>query len=146
MKDKPLAPKERSRQRKLMKLEKEKYFSFNQPKDNVVENRDYLIKELERMYPHGDMTKTKEERDFRTNTPVKQTLHKPDYRRSDMYTKVKGIPRAPFIPSHVPKLDDDGSEVDIIGNEDTGITQDKADPKVQEKNGNPVSPREWTED
>ena len=55
------------------------------------------------MYPYGDLSKTKEERDFRVNTPIKENqILKPEFRRDDMYTKVKGVPRRPFIPSHVP--------------------------------------------
>ena len=90
-------------------------FSFNLPVDGLMENKKAVMKELLRIYPHGDLTKTKYERDFRCNTPIgDQRSNKQEYRPSDIYTKVKGVPRRPFIPSYIPKLGQEGSDIEVI--------------------------------
>jgi hypothetical protein len=62
------------------------------------------------MYPKDEIVKMKHEKSFRTNTPVRGARDMSEYRREDIQTKVKGIPREPFIPSHVPKYEDIMSE------------------------------------
>lgn len=114
MKDKVIPSAERFRQKKLKSHIRQQMFSFNNPGDGAFENKEYLLKELLKRYPHGDLTKTKQERDFRTNTPTQgRPLQKQEFRRDDMFTKVKGVPRNPFIPSHIPKLSDTHSENEV---------------------------------
>jgi len=96
---------------KNKKKDKQNLFSFNLPADGLMENRDYMKNEMLKIYPKGDLTKTKHDRNFRTNTPKGFHRDKLDSRRSDMYTKVKAVPRAPFIPSNVPKYNANHSEI-----------------------------------
>lgn len=111
MKKKDIPHHERSRQHKLKELEKKRYYSFNQNVDGPDENKKAIMAELLKMYPHGDMTKTKLERQFKRTTPQQKVRgHNDEMRRSDMFMKVKGEPRAPFIPTHIPKLEEQSIE------------------------------------
>ena len=112
VRDKIMPEKERRRLRKERKQEKQNLFSFNQATDGALENRAAILHELMRQYPHGDLTKNQHERNFKNNTPRGKLHPHSEYRRADVYTKVKGVPRDPFIPTHEPLLTKDGIPID----------------------------------
>ncbi|CAI2364818.1 unnamed protein product [Moneuplotes crassus] len=109
MREKVLQPKERAELRRQKKQEKQRMFAFNQAENEKIENKSAVYNELRRLYPQGDLAKTREERNFRKNTPVENINREQVQRREDLYPKIKGVPRVPFRPSHVSNPDGDGS-------------------------------------
>ena len=81
------------------------------------------------MYPYGDLSKTKEERDFRVNTPIRENqIFKPEFRRDDVYARVKGVPRIPFIPTNIPIKGDSSDDEE---EEDNNKLQNNTDQAIQ---------------
>lgn len=122
MRDRIMLSRERKRIKKCRKLEKQQLLSFNQDVEDRKRNKEYLLMKMSKLYPSGDMRKSRNERDAHSSAHVMISLNKPKHRRADMTSHAQGVPKPPLVPSNVElnENSDDEPRVEVI--QETGTS------------------------